>query len=418
MTTLIHTAHQHDMTPGEILTLPSASVRILGHLEIIRERGARPIRLPRTNWSKFPPNSEILRSIICNASGVRLLMRTCASVIRLTVRCTRVDIGTFIGPVNSFVVEMEGQTVAQVPAPVDEVEHIELNGASSSLESVRNSSILEMGSLPEGEKDVIIWLPQGMIVDILDVAANAAIKPGVPARRPLWIHHGSSISHCASPKMPTSSWPVVTASISDLELVNLGFGGNCMLDPFTAEAIARTPADVITLKVGVNIVGGRTLDCRSLVPALHGFLDRIRQGHPKIPIVVASSILWPGSEDRPGPGDVEFLDEGKFRCFTAGNVDDVDKGALTMANSREHIAQAIAVRRAEGDNIAYFDGLALYGPQDLSTFVMSDSLHPEADLYEEIGRRFARIVFGSQGLVPRSKITGVYGAVPDLTAAE
>jgi hypothetical protein len=296
---------------------------------------------------------------------------------------------------------------------VDAIELIEPSGASASIQPVRDSTTLELGPLSAGTKDVVVWLPQGMSIDLLDVSADAQIEPGVPTRRPLWIHHGSSISHCASPEMPTSSWPVVAASIADLELVNLGFGGNCMLDPFTADAIACAPADVITLKVGVNIVGGRTLDRRTLVPTLHGFLDRIRQGHPTVPIVVASSILWPGSEDRPGPADVKFLGEGKVRCFTAGSVDEVDKGALTMASSRQHIAQAIAVRQAEGENIAFLDGLALYGPQDLSTFVMGDSLHPEADLYEEMGRRFARLVFGAHGLVPRSKIPGIFGAGSD-----
>jgi hypothetical protein len=238
-----------------------------------------------------------------------------------------------------------------------------------------------------------------MVVDLLDVTGDAPIDAAPPPCRLLWLHHGSSISHCAEPDWPTSAWPVVAAGIAGLELINLGFGGQCMLDPFVADAIADVPAEVITLKVGVNIVGAHAMDRRTFVPALHGFLDRVRRGHPTTPIVVCSSILWPGSEDRPGPSDVQFLDGGRVRCHTAGPMAHIDKGALTMAESRRHVAHAVAARQAEGENIRYLDGLRLYGPDDEPGFVMPDSLHPDAALYEEMGRRFAQHVLGPQGLL-------------------
>ena len=40
---------------------------------------------------------------------------------------------------------------------------------------------------------------------------------------------------------------------------------------------------------------------RAFTPAVHGFLDTIREGHPDTPLLVVSPILCPIHEDTPGP---------------------------------------------------------------------------------------------------------------------
>ena len=45
------------------------------------------------------------------------------------------------------------------------------------------------------------------------------------AARPRWVHHGSSISHGSNAAGPTSTWPAVASSVGEVDLVNLGFGG-------------------------------------------------------------------------------------------------------------------------------------------------------------------------------------------------
>jgi hypothetical protein len=57
---------------------------------------------------------------------------------------------------------------------------------------------------------------------------------------------------------------------------------------------------VISLKVGVNIAGGASLSYRTSGPALHGFLDTVRDGHERTPILVISPIICPVLEDRSG----------------------------------------------------------------------------------------------------------------------
>ncbi|GAA3026742.1 GDSL-type esterase/lipase family protein [Microbacterium dextranolyticum] len=389
---------------GEVVRLGAVDVLLEGHLDIDDTDGIRPLRLPRRAGAHFPPNGEILRAITSNASGVRVRLTTAATRLSLTLRCTQLFFDELPGPVNDIVVEVDGAPVHVVRAPVTDIRRLSWTGDAASSSIMSPPATLEFTLDGAGEKDVTVWLPQGMTVDLQDLSADAPVAAAEPSRAPVWIHHGSSISHCVETPSPTGAWPVIAARRSDLSLVNLGFGGQCMLDPFVADAIAASPADVISLKVGVNIVGARSMDQRTFTPAVHGFLDRVRVGHPDTPIVLASSILWPGSEDVPGPADVEFLEGGRVRCHTTGAAGDVAKGALTMTESRRQLAEVARVRAASGEPISYLDGLSLFGPDDQARYTLPDSLHPDAELYAEIAARFAAAVFGEDGLVPRREL--------------
>jgi hypothetical protein len=394
------------MTPrGEVIALDGGRVTLIGHLDTVRERGIRPVRIPVAAWPHFPPAAENLRAVSMQASGVRIAFVTAATRVELDVVCTRFQVQDFLGARNAFVAEVDGEPRATVASPVDAILHVPLSGDAQRVEEFSPSSTVVFDDLPRGDKTVTVWLPQGMIVDLLDVRADRPIEAASPTGRPVWVHHGSSISHGVETPLPTGTWPVVAARAADLDVINLGFGGQCMLDPFVADALAETPADVISLKVGVNIVGARSMDQRTFAPALHGFLDRVRRGHPETPIVVASSILWPDSDDRPGPSDVEFLEDG-IRCFTAGDPTDIARGALTLAVSRRHIEHVVRTRADAGEAIHYLDGLSLYGPDDVARFPLPDGLHPDEALYREMGARFAARAFGPDGLVPRGTLGG------------
>ena len=53
---------------------------------------------------------------------------------------------------------------------------------------------------------------------------------------------------------------------------------------------------MITLELGINVVNGDTMRERAFVAAFHGFLDTIRDGHPKTPILITSPIICPIAE--------------------------------------------------------------------------------------------------------------------------
>lgn len=386
-----------------LLDLAGGSCRLDGHLDTeTRDGGVRPLRIPRSAWAQFPPGEASLWTVFSQASGVRLELETAASTVALTARLTRVDFRDLPGRVAELAVDVDGVAFATVPVEVDGAVAVPLDGGDPVV-APAEPSVIRIEGLPQGSKRVTLWLPQTLIVDIVDISGDAPIDAPERDVRPRWVHYGSSISHCMEAASPHDVWPVAASRAADLGLVNLGFAGQCMLDPFVARAIAATRVDVLSIKVGINMVGARSMDRRTFGPSVHGFLDTVRDAHPDVPIVVASSILWPGMEDRPGPSDMEFFEGGRVRCFAYGDVADVAKGALTLADSREHLRAVVGARPA-GERTYYLDGRSLYGPGDVEAYVLPDGLHPDTVLYREIGRRFADAVFGDGGLVPRSSL--------------
>jgi len=164
------------------------------------------------------------------------------------------------------------------------------------------------------------------------------------------------------------------------QLTNLGFAGNAMLDPFVARAIAALPADLITLKIGINIVNGDVMRSRTFVPAVHGFLDLVRQGHPTTPIVVISALGCAIHESTPGP--VREVSPGK--AGGTPRATRANDGTLTLERTREHL---MAIVEHRGDpHLRLMSGLDLLGLDE--QHLLPDNLHPNGEGHDVIARRF------------------------------
>jgi hypothetical protein len=225
----------------------------------------------------------------------------------------------------------------------------------------------------------------------VDDEAEVAASPAAPSR-PRWVHHGSSISHCVEALTPTTTWPAIVALGADVDLLDLGLGGSCHLDQYVARTIRDEPADFISLKVGVNVINFDSMRERAFRPALHGFLDTVRDGHPTTPMVVASLIIFPIAEDTPGP----TVTDGASGWRTVDASRESRMGSMTARRCREIIAETVAQRRDAGDrNLHYLDGLALFGPDDVGD--LPDGLHPNPRGYARIGDRFLAAAFGADG---------------------
>ncbi|GAA2540854.1 hypothetical protein GCM10010409_14560 [Mycolicibacterium diernhoferi] len=63
---------------------------------------------------------------------------------------------------------------------------------------------------------------------------------------------------------------------------------------------------------------------RAFGPAVHGFLDTIRDGHPRTPLVVIGPLYCPIHESTPVPGSfgVEALSSGAVRFIALGDPAD------------------------------------------------------------------------------------------------
>ena len=168
-------------------------------------------------------------------------------------------------------------------------------------------------------------------------ARRRALEPARPHGRRRWVHHGSSISHCVGADRPTGTWPVVAARAAGVEVTNLSLAGNCLLDPFVARTIRDQPADLISLKVGINLVNTAAFRLRSFGPAVHGFLDTVREGHPDTPLLVVSPVSCPAVETTPGPTG----DDGHGGLAALGDPDDMPLGALTLTVIRDELARIV-----------------------------------------------------------------------------
>jgi GDSL-like Lipase/Acylhydrolase family len=187
----------------------------------------------------------------------------------------------------------------------------------------------------------------------------------------------------------------LAASARDVDLVNLGFSGSALLDPFVARAMRDTPADLISIKLGINLVNTDLMRLRAFGPAVHGFLDTIREGHPATPLLVVSPILCPIHEDTPGPAATDFsqLAEGRLSFVATG--DPADPTRLTLNIVRDQLRRLVALRAADDPHLSYLDGRELYGETDHAVLPLPDALHPDAATHRLIGERFADLAFGA-----------------------
>jgi hypothetical protein len=188
----------------------------------------------------------------------------------------------------------------------------------------------------------------------------------------------------------------VAASLGGVELVNLGFGGSALLDPFTARTLRDTPADVISVKIGINLVNTDLMRLRAFVPAVHGFLDTIREGHPDTPLLVVSPIHCPIHEDTPGPSLPDFSN-GTVQFRATGDLAERAAGKLTLNVIREELARIVRQRTVDDPHLHYLDGQNLYSDKDFVELPLPDELHPDTATHRRIGERFAELAFGAHG---------------------
>ncbi|MGW7685321.1 GDSL-type esterase/lipase family protein [Kribbella sp. NPDC054772] len=356
------------------------------------ERGLLPHRLPA--WARTQYDDAQMSMVETQPSGVRLVFRTAATVIELeTVPTKRDYVGAPERPDGVYDVLVDGQLFRQLTARGGDVITIDLRTGASELQ-VGEPDTLRVDGLDGVPKTVEIWLPHAETTELVALRTDAPVEP-VPSVRPVWVHHGSSISHGSNATHPTGTWPALAAAQAGVELVNLGFGGSAYLQPFIARTIRETPADLISVKLGINIVNADAMRLRSFTPAVHGFLDTVRDGHPETPLLVVSPILCPIHEDTPGPTgwDLSALAAGEIRFSATGDPDDVPAGKLTLSVIRAELARIVTQRALSDTNLFYLDGLDLYGEADNRAHPLTDDLHPDAPTHELIASRITQHPF-------------------------
>ncbi|MFJ1800625.1 GDSL-type esterase/lipase family protein [Streptomyces sp. NPDC088180] len=391
---------RHDWTTTAI------STDILrGALDLERtERGMLPHRLPARARRQIPDDQ--LAMAASQPSGVRLAFRTRATAVELDVVATkRVYPGAPPRPDGVYELLVDGRPTARTSAPDGDTLTVDLASMTSRTRPGPVETLRFTG-LPDEEKDVEIWLPHDETTLLVALRTDAPLRSPRPSGRPVWLHHGSSISHGSNATVPTGTWPALAARLGEAELINLGFSGSALLDPFTARAMRDTPADLISVKIGINLVNADLMRLRAFGPAVHGFLDTIREGHPTAPLLVVSPICCPIHETTPGPcaPDYGAMSEGRLRFVAMGDPAESAAGKLTLTVIRDQLARIVAERAATDPHLHYLDGLDLYGESDHAELPLPDDLHPDPATHRLIAERFARLAFAHDGpFTPRNQ---------------
>ncbi|MFR9675217.1 GDSL-type esterase/lipase family protein [Streptomyces sp. TR02-1] len=382
--------------PG--ITTPVTETLLRGALEVEHtEHGVLPHRLPARARAQCTDGQLALAE--AQPSGVRLALRTRATVVELDTLPTKTayrgapprpdgvydlrvdgvltDRGSVSGG-NTLTIDMATGSAGTRPGPV---------------------GTLRFADLPDREKDLEIWLPHNETTQLVALRSDAPVEPAPQDGRRVWLHHGSSISQGSDAASPSTTWPALAACSAGVDLVNLGLGGSALLDGFTARALRDTPADLVSIKIGINLVNTDAMRLRAFTSAVHAFLDTVREGHPDTPLLVISPLLCPLHEDTPGPTapDLSALGSGRLRFRAAGDPAERASGRLTLATVREELARIVQQRSADDRHLHHLDGRALYGEADFAELPLPDGLHPDAATHRRVGERFAERTFGTGG---------------------
>lgn len=221
--------------------------------------------------------------------------------------------------------------------------------------------------LPPGEHHVELWLPQ---VGQSWLTAVDLSGPAVAAARPAtrWSTYGSSITQCSAASGPSRTWPAIVARTLGWDLSCFGFSGQCHLDAAAARTIASTPADVVSLCLGINVLGKATLSERTFPGTASAFVEQVRAAHPEATIVVVSPIASPDRESTP------------------------NEVGLTLVRMRTMLTDVVSVLSRTDDRLFLVDGLDVLGVDEAHH--LPDGLHPDAAGYELMGDRLAATLGG------------------------
>ncbi|MFF7649242.1 GDSL-type esterase/lipase family protein [Streptomyces sp. NPDC007983] len=379
-------------------TTPITPELLRGALDLERTaHGLLPHRLPARARAQCADGQLAMAE--AQPSGVRLVFRTRATAVELDALRTKMAYrGAPPRPDGVYDLRIDGHLAGRASVTGGKVRTMDMTtGAVDTAPGPVGT--VRFSGLPDRMKDVEIWLPYNEITELVALRTDAAVEAVPDGGRRVWLHHGSSLSHGSDAESPSTTWPALAASLGGVELINLGLGGSALLDPFTARAMRDTPADLISVKIGINLVNADLMRLRAFGPAVHGFLDTLREGHPTTPLLVVSATYCPIHEDTPGPSAPDFtrLIEGRLQFRATGDPAERAAGKLTLTVVRDELARIVRQRAADDPHLHYLDGRDLYGEADFAELPLPDQLHPDAAAHRRIGERFADAAFGTGG---------------------
>lgn len=326
-----------------------------------REGSVQPLRYPHPEAAYYDPFTRFVAS--CPA-GVRLRFITKATGIRLSVNQRLVASPEDAERRGAYDLFIGGAQAGRAYATGGAI--VAPDGSLMGDEA----ATVSIEGLAPGEKPVELWLPQAATVSIRALELEGDVSPEPwPDTRPTVLFHGSSISHCMEATGASAGWPAVATALANMRHINLGWGGSCLLSGLVARIIRDQNADLIVLKLGINVWADGMLKERTFADSAHAMLSIIRERHHETPIQVISPIYSPERED-----------QGQ-------------NGGLSLMRMRTVLQEVVAARRDA--NTHYLSGLDLFGAADVAD--LPDNLHPNTAGYRRMGERFHALRLSGEG---------------------
>jgi len=144
-------------------------------------------------------------------------------------------------------------------------------------------------NLPEGEKDVVIYLPVDATVLVRNFAINAAVKRAVKKEKVLWL--GDSITQGYGPLRSSHTYVSVANRILNYDILNQGIGGY-IYDKYSLMKMEGYTPDKIIVALGTNQYGDETMT------AVEEYYERLIGIYGNEIPILCITPLWRGdSED-------------------------------------------------------------------------------------------------------------------------
>ncbi len=168
--------------------------------------------------------------------------------------------------------------------------------------------------LPEGEKQVVFYLPSDATLLVKDFEINADFTPAQKGEKVLWI--GDSITQGYGPLRSSHTYVSVANRLLNYDILNQGIGGY-VYDKNTMVPMEGYRPDKIIISMGTNQFGSETMD------AVEEYYECLKQVYGDTPVLCVSP-LWRG--DCPGQEAVleRFCDNVKKIAGQYPNVTVVD----------------------------------------------------------------------------------------------
>lgn len=367
-------------------SIEDSAIDVVGALGIDQdsEGWVTPRRLP--DWTRNQFADAGMERYVRFPSGVRLKFTSSTNSISLEVRVSKLVITGISEQLRpaAFDLLVNGQESKTVIAEHGNILRLTASAPAVFTESleVGDTDLLIFDGLGRDEKEIEIWFPTTAIVEVRQVISEKEITRSKKETRKRWLHYGSSISQCSEAVRPMDAWPMRASQLLNLDLRNFGLAGECQLDGFMARTMANIPADFISLKLGINVVNADSMRERAFIPAVHNFLDILRDKHRSTPILIISSITCPFHEECPGPTMIDGS-----RLFGQERSPELAAGALTLCRTRLILEDI--VKKRNDTNLHFMNGLELFNSGDYEH--LPDNLHPDSIGYRMMGERFARL---------------------------